>query len=108
MHVLFNLVDNAVKYADGAATKEIALGCRRDGDGVRLTVRDHGPGVPASNLRRIFEPFYRAEDELTRRQKGTGLGLALVRGLADEMGARVSGRNLPEGGFEVEIVLRQA
>ncbi|MBI2963886.1 MAG: HAMP domain-containing histidine kinase, partial [Deltaproteobacteria bacterium] len=106
MQVLVNLVDNAVKYADGAATKEIVLGCRRDGDGVRLTVRDHGPGVPARSLRRIFEPFYRAESELVRRRRGTGLGLALVRGLAEEMGARVCGKNLAEGGFEVEIALR--
>ena len=102
--VLFNLVDNAVKYADGARPKEIQLRCRRDGDDLRLTVRDRGPGVPARSLRRIFEPFYRAESELTRRSKGTGLGLALVRGLVEEMGARVSGRNLPEGGFEVEIL----
>ena len=56
-------------------------------------------------MKKIFEPFYRAESELTRERKGTGLGLALVRGLVERMGARVRGRNLPEGGFEVEIVL---
>ena len=108
MQALFNLVDNAVKYADGGAPKEILLGCRRDGDALRLTVRDRGPGVPAPSLRRIFEPFYRAENELTRRRRGTGIGLALVRGLVEAMGAQVSGRNLPEGGFEVEIAFRSA
>jgi signal transduction histidine kinase len=101
--VLFNLVDNAVKYAAGCAPKEIQLRCHRDGADLRLAVRDRGPGVPAGSLRRIFQPFYRAETELTRRSRGTGIGLALVRGLAEEMGARVAGRNLPEGGFEVEI-----
>jgi signal transduction histidine kinase len=101
--VLFNLVDNAVKYANGANPKEIVLRCRRAGGGLQLTVRDHGPGVPAHHQRRIFEPFYRGESELTRRSKGTGIGLALVRGLAQEMGARVSGRNRSEGGFEVEL-----
>jgi signal transduction histidine kinase len=106
MQALFNLVDNAVKYSDGAAVKEIRLDCRRDGDGLRLTVRDRGPGIAARSLRRIFEPFYRAENELTRRRKGTGIGLALVRGLVEAMGARVSGRNLPEEGFEVEIAFR--
>jgi signal transduction histidine kinase len=109
LQMLFNLVDNAVKYADGGTPKEILIACRRDGDdGVRVSVRDHGPGVPSRNLRRIFERFYRAEDELTRRRQGTGLGLALVRGLAEEMGATVSGSNLAEGGFQVEIQLRHA
>lgn len=75
------------------------------GDRIVLAVRDHGPGVPAAHLGRIFEPFYRGERELTRRSKGTGLGLALVRGLAEAMGATVSGRNVPGGGFEVEIGL---
>jgi signal transduction histidine kinase len=59
--------------------------------------------VAARHLGKIFEPFYRGESELTRRSKGVGLGLALVRGLAERMGARVSGRNAPGGGFEVEI-----
>jgi signal transduction histidine kinase len=106
MQVLFNLVDNAVKYSNGTNAKEILLRCRRAGGDLRLTVADCGPGVPAHDLRRIFEPFYRGENELTRRTRGTGIGLALVRGLADEMGARVTGHNLPEGGFEVELAFR--
>lgn len=108
VQVLCNLVDNAVKYAGAASPKQIVLRCGRDGSGVFVTVRDHGPGVPARHLGKIFEPFYRGESELTRRSKGTGLGLALVRGLAERMGARVSGRNAPGGGFEVEIVFAQA
>jgi signal transduction histidine kinase len=106
MQVLWNLVDNAVKYARDATPKQIALRGWHDGDGVHVVVRDHGPGVPARHLARIFEPFYRGESELTRRNKGTGLGLALVRGLVERMGARVSGRNVPDGGFEVEIAFR--
>jgi signal transduction histidine kinase len=108
MQVLFNLVDNAVKYARDATTKRITLRCRGDRGDVHLAVRDHGPGVAAQHLGKIFEPFYRGESELTRRSKGTGLGLALVRDLAAHMGARVGGRNVPEGGFEVEIVFRAA
>jgi signal transduction histidine kinase len=108
MQVLCNLVDNAVKYARDAATKEIVLACRHDGGGVSINVRDHGPGVSSRHLGKIFEPFYRGESELTRRNKGTGIGLALVRGLVERMGARASGRNLPEGGFEVEIAFRKA
>ena len=108
MQVLWNLIDNAVKYAGSAARKQIELRCERAGDRVVLSVRDHGSGVPPRHLGRIFEPFYRGENELTRRTKGTGIGLALVRGLAQRMGATVSGRNVPEGGFEVQVVFRPA
>ncbi len=108
MQVLFNLVDNAVKYADGAAKKEIVIGAREDGRALSIFVRDHGPGVAANLLPRIFEPFVRGESELTRRRKGTGLGLALVQGLSAEMGARVRGGNRAEGGFEVEIAFPPA
>jgi two-component system phosphate regulon sensor histidine kinase PhoR len=108
MQVLCNLVDNAVKYARDAATKRIEVVCRHDDSAVYVDVRDRGPGVSPRHLSRIFEPFYRGESELTRRNKGTGIGLALVRGLVERMGARASGRNLPEGGFEVEIAFRRA
>jgi signal transduction histidine kinase len=66
-------------------------------------VRDRGPGVPERRLARVFEPFYRGEDELTRETQGSGIGLALVRGLAERMGAGVSARNAPGGGFEVTL-----
>jgi signal transduction histidine kinase len=105
LQVLFNLVDNAVKYAGNGDGRRIVVRIARDGAGVRIVVRDHGPGVPARHLPHVFEPFYRGERELTRRSKGTGLGLALVRGLVERMGGRVTGQNAPDGGFEVTIVL---
>jgi two-component system, OmpR family, phosphate regulon sensor histidine kinase PhoR len=104
MQILFNLVDNAVKYAaNGAGERKICVVCRAAEGAVTLSVRDHGPGVASRQLRRIFEPFYRVQSELTRRSKGTGIGLALVRALADEMNARVAARNADGGGLEVEI-----
>jgi signal transduction histidine kinase len=103
LQVVFNLVDNALKYARDAGERVISIHCAREGDGVRVAVRDRGPGVSDEHLGHIFEPFYRCENELTRTAKGTGIGLALVRGLADAMGARVSGRNLDGGGFEVAL-----
>jgi two-component system phosphate regulon sensor histidine kinase PhoR len=106
--VLFNLVDNAVKYARDAGERLIVVRATPDGDGVRLAVRDGGPGVPERHLPHVFEPFYRGERELTRRSRGTGLGLALVRGLVERMGGRVDGRNVPGGGFEVTIALAAA
>ena len=103
--MLFNLVDNGIKYARGAEDRVIHLGCRRHESGVELVVRDHGPGVPSRQLSRVFEAFYRGGDELTRTTKGTGLGLALVKGLVERMHGAISGRNAPGGGFEVRIAL---
>ena len=56
-------------------------------------------------LKHVFEPFYRAEAELTRRSQGTGIGLALVRGLIESMGGSVRGENGPDGGFVVRLTL---
>jgi signal transduction histidine kinase len=106
VQIVVNLVDNAVKFAAaGERRVEIDLGPGPGGKGVALAVRDHGPGVPRRQVRRVFEPFWRAERELTRRTQGTGIGLALVRGLAQRMRATVTARNHPEGGFEVRLVL---
>ena len=75
---------------------------------VVVLVRDRGPGVAPRHLTRLFEPFYRGETELTRRTKGTGIGLALVKGLVERMDAGISGRNAEGGGFEVSIDFRAA
>jgi signal transduction histidine kinase len=106
VQVVFNLVENALKYARDAGDRVVTIRCAGAGDGVSLAVRDRGPGVPRSHVSQIFEPFYRGGDELTRTAKGTGIGLALVKGLADAMGAAVVGRNLAEGGFEVALTFR--
>ena len=106
--VVINLVDNALKFSKTSPTKEVVLQCQaRDGQ-VVLRIRDHGPGVPQAQLRRIFQPFFRGERELTRKTKGTGIGLALVKGLVEEMGGEVDARNHPDGGFVVEIGLKAA
>jgi signal transduction histidine kinase len=108
LQVLVNLIDNALKYASSATAREIAIACRRHGDGVLLCVRDHGPGVAHRQLTRIFEPFHRGQDELVRTTQGTGLGLALVKSLIERMGGAVSGRNAADGGFEVRVALPRA
>jgi two-component system phosphate regulon sensor histidine kinase PhoR len=96
--VFINLVDNALKFSAGAAVKNVDIAARGSSDGtVLFTVRDYGPGVPKAALKKIFELFYRAENELTRETVGTGIGLALVRQLAAAMGARVDVRNCEPG-----------
>jgi signal transduction histidine kinase len=106
LQVLFNLVDNAMKYAREAPARRVLLEARRSAAGVELSVRDFGPGVAHRHLPRIFEPFYRGEDELVRSTRGTGIGLALVRELAQRMGAAVRGANAEGGGFRVCLAFR--
>ncbi|MBW2418194.1 MAG: HAMP domain-containing histidine kinase [Deltaproteobacteria bacterium] len=103
LQVLFNLVDNALKYAHSASQREIAITCLRDDEGVALCVRDFGPGVPRRHHARIFEAFYRGENELTRSAKGSGIGLALVKELAEAMGAPLQSGNAEGGGFRVSL-----
>jgi len=105
LQVLFNLIDNAVKYSKSAQTREILLRARQKDDVVEISVSDQGPGVSEAHLKHIFEPFYRAEAELTRRSRGTGIGLALVRGLIESMGGSVRGENGADGGFVVRLTL---
>jgi signal transduction histidine kinase len=108
LQVIYNLVDNAMKYGRSAHARKVVLEARRRDDAVQVSVRDFGPGVPGRQVKRIFEPFYRGGDELTRSAKGTGIGLALVKELAERMGAAVSGANATDGGFRVQLAFREA
>jgi signal transduction histidine kinase len=103
--VVFNLVDNALKYAKAADNKTVTLTCEAQQRGVTLRIRDYGPGVSAQHLKHVFKPFYRGTDELTRTSKGTGIGLALVSGLVERMQGTVRGLNASDGGFEVQVSL---
>jgi two-component system, OmpR family, phosphate regulon sensor histidine kinase PhoR len=86
--VILNLVDNALKYgADGGAV-DVAL--ERAPGGVVLAVRDFGPGVPKEEQGRIFERFYRAQTARDRNVRGSGIGLSLVRHIAEAHGGRVT------------------
>jgi two-component system, OmpR family, phosphate regulon sensor histidine kinase PhoR len=86
VQIVINLVDNAIKFAAKAPRRAIDVGVRMRGDtSVVFSVRDYGPGVEKSQMRKIFALFYRAGNELTRDTLGTGIGLALVRQLARAM-----------------------
>jgi signal transduction histidine kinase len=95
--ILINLVDNALKFSAKAERKRIELRCRLAGRGLELSLRDYGPGVERNQMKKIFRLFYRSENELTRETLGTGIGLALVRQLAQSMGGRVDVRNADPG-----------
>lgn len=92
--VIHNLVQNAQDASEATQAEPVCLQTRFNptlGE-VRLLVRDSGPGFPPAMLKRVFEPY------VTTKPKGTGLGLAVVKKIADEHGARVEVSNLVEGG----------
>ncbi|PXA83531.1 two-component sensor histidine kinase [Nostoc sp. 3335mG] len=101
--LLQNLIDNAVKYAGGAE-----LSVRRDIDRARLTVSDRGPGIPESELDRMFEPFERHEPSRSRSTGGLGLGLAIARSIAQAHGGSIRAENRDGGGLEVTVDLPAA
>ena len=72
---------------------------------VRLTVEDAGPGVPEENLARIFDKFYRVPGVAGGSRSGTGIGLAVVRGLVEAMGGQVAARRSELGGLAIDIDL---
>jgi two-component system sensor histidine kinase CpxA len=96
-----NVVRNAVRYtADGSAV-EIDVGA--DAGRARVTVRDRGPGVPESELARIFEPFYRVTESRDRDSGGDGIGLAITSRVLAAHDGTARAANRPGGGLEVVL-----
>lgn len=88
--ILENLLENAAKYAPSGSRIDVTL--ERGEHGWRLLVADEGPGIPADERERVFERFYRIGKEETREQRGTGLGLYIVKRLAQRNGGHVEVR----------------
>lgn len=97
---LGNLVENAVKYGNAAL---IVV----DDNEQRLEIRiqDEGPGLPPSELEKVFEPFYRVEGSRNRDTGGTGLGLTIARSVAENHGGNLRLNNRAEGGLEARLTL---
>lgn len=100
--VLFNLLDNAARYAPSGST--IRIRGWRAGGSVKLQVLDAGGGIPGADLDRIFDKFYRVSKSDSQRA-GTGLGLAICRGFVEAMGGSVGADNLDSGGAVFTITL---
>ena len=96
---LTNLISNAVNFGTRAAVL-----VEDDGELV-IRVRDEGPGIPAGELERVFEPFYRLEHSRNRDSGGTGLGLTIARDIAQAHGGTLVLANLPQGGLEAALRL---
>jgi two-component system, OmpR family, phosphate regulon sensor histidine kinase PhoR len=101
--IVRNLVENAVNYSPDRADIRVEALKRPEGH-VAITVTDSGPGIPTSDLGRVFERFYRV-DKARSRPGGMGLGLAIVRHLVELHGGRATAENRPEGGARFTITL---
>ncbi|MDB5931825.1 MAG: integral rane sensor signal transduction histidine kinase [Polaromonas sp.] len=101
--LLRNLLDNALRHsADAPQPPEVSI--RLQGQGVCLTVRDHGPGVDEAALPHLAEPFYRADSARTRATGGVGLGLYLCRLVAQAHGGSLVARNA-QPGLALQVLL---
>ncbi|MGY1708998.1 SpoIIE family protein phosphatase [Geodermatophilus sp. SYSU D00758] len=100
--VVLNLLSNALKHTFEGG---IAVRLRRDGDAVRLTVRDTGTGVPAGELPRLFERFHRVADARGRSGEGSGIGLAMVRELVGLHGGSITAESALGAGSTFTVTL---
>jgi signal transduction histidine kinase len=101
--VLSNLVGNAVKFSPPDTTVRVRLG--RDGQWATIAVEDEGPGIPAHELGRIFEPFQMASVRATAGEKSTGLGLAIVKKLVTAHGGEIRAESEVGRGTTIRVTL---
>ncbi|HKT02245.1 MAG TPA: ATP-binding protein, partial [Rugosimonospora sp.] len=97
--VVANLVNNALQAAPGPVTVHAAT----EGPWGRLTIIDHGTGIPVAERERVFEPFQRLDDRTAEGR--IGLGLAIARGFTEAMGGTVTPRDTPGGGLTMTVTL---
>lgn len=88
--ILFNLVDNACKYAAHSPQKRLDLSCACDGRTLTIVVRDYGPGISAVGRRKLFQPFSKSVHDAAHSAPGVGLGLALCQRLAHDLGGSLT------------------
>jgi two-component system sensor histidine kinase KdpD len=100
--VLVNILDNAAKYAPEGT--RITITARLQGTRVEVAVLDHGPGIPADDLSRVFDMFYRVANG-DRQRAGTGLGLAICKGLVEAMGGTIRAETGSPDGSGTRIVV---
>lgn len=98
--LLDNLVTNAVRYG-----KKAMIGAEDLGQSIVIRVRDAGPGIPADQLEKVFEPYYRLDTARSQESGGTGLGLSIARNIADLHGGKLILQNHPTGGLEAVLTL---
>jgi len=99
-----NLLENAVRYSPQGSSVEMTIACANGGP-ARITVQDHGPGIPADELPQIFERFYRGDPSRTRATGGFGLGLAIAKALVEAYGGTITAESAPGQGTCMTVEL---
>src|SRR5262245_58547813 len=100
-----NVVRNAIRYAPANTSVSITMTSTGAPGLASIAIRDHGPGVPAAMLTRLFDPFFRVDDARDRTSGGAGLGLAIARQAMIAHGGNASVQNHPGGGLVVLLEL---
>jgi two-component system sensor histidine kinase CpxA len=101
-----NVLRNAVRYSPQGALVDVIV--ERADAGLSIVIRDRGPGVPAGDLERIFEPFYRVAESRDRDTGGEGIGLAITAQVMRAHGGSATANNRLSGGLEVRLSLPRA
>ncbi len=107
--ILFNLTDNACKYAaPDCAPRLLLLTVKTAPAGVSFTLRDHGPGLPRAQKKRLFQPFSKSATEAAHSAPGVGLGLALSRRLARELGGDLTHQQVEGRGTAFQLLVKKS
>jgi signal transduction histidine kinase len=105
IQILINLLENSIKFGRTAPEKIIGLSADARDQWVRISVSDTGPGIPRAELKKVFDDFYRVDNDLTRTTGGTGIGLALVKKFLVALGGGVEAANNDGPGCTITLVL---
>lgn len=101
VQTLINILDNALKYSSPGSPIEITG--QPAGEEVHIEIADHGIGIPAQDLTRVFDKFYRVQ--CPDNVAGTGLGLSICKGIVEAHGGRIAAENRPGGGTIIKLML---